>query len=614
MVVKISDEILLGVDKPARYTGGEWNMVKKDPRHMKIRYAFCFPDIYEVGMSHLGMKILYHLINMREDSYCERVFAPWTDMEEKMRKNNIPLFSLETKSALNCFDIIGFTLQYEMSYTNILNMLDLGDVPLLSRDRKGEDPFVCAGGPCAFNSEPLADFFDFVVLGEAEEVMDEILDVFIRWKEEGHNRLRKDFLLKISQIPGVYVPSLYTVEYNGDGTVKEVIPENDKIPKKVGKRLIENLDGVFYPEKFIVPFIDIVHDRIMLELFRGCIRGCRFCQAGFIYRPVREKSPDVLVGQAKTLIENTGYGEMSLASLSTSDYSRLGELTEGLLGETEKKKVNLTLPSLRIDSFSLDLLDKTQRVRKSGLTFAPEAGSQRLRDVINKGVMESDLLDSVRIAFEGGYNTVKLYFMVGLPTETMDDIGEIGTLVGKVIDEYFATDREKRRRGLSINVSTGAFVPKPFTPFQWEPQDKREELVKKQRMLKELLNTKHVKYSWSNEELSYIEAVFARGDRRLGKALLKAFEKGLKFDGWGEHFKFDKWMEVFKETGIDPDFYACRTRDYDEVLPWDHMDTGVSKEFFIRESMKAKKGELTPPCRDRCSYCGLDRYLGECVV
>lgn len=599
---RINDDILRSVEKPARYTGNEWNVVQKDVNDIKIRFAFCFPDVYEVGMSHLGMRILYHLINEREDSWCERVFAPWVDMEEKMRENGIPLFALESHDPVNIFDFIGFSLQYEMSYTNIINMLDLAGIPIRTADRAEEHPFVCAGGPCSCNPEPLAEIIDFFILGEAEEVINEVLDIYKGWKENGASR--EDFLDKISSVEGVYVPGFYDVQYNGDGTVKAVAPIKDKYPRKVRKRIVKDLDNVYYPEKVIVPFTDIVHNRLMLELFRGCIRGCRFCQAGFIYRPVREKNPEKLVEYAKKLEESTGYEEISLASLSTSDYTGLGELTEQLIEEMEPRKVNLALPSLRVDSFSLNLMEKAQKVRKSGLTFAPEAGTQRLRDVINKGVTEEDLINSVTIAFEGGWSTVKLYFMLGLPTETFEDIAGIADLGKKVVDAYMSIPKEKRGKGLKVTVSTSSFVPKPFTPFQWEAQDTIEMLMEKQRFLKDKIKSRYITYNWHEPELSFLEAVFARGDRKTGDVLIKAWEKGCKFDSWGDHFKFEKWMEAFNECGVDPAFYANRKRSSDEVFPWDHIDMGISKKFLLKENERAYKGELTSNCRVGCSGCG----------
>ncbi|MCX7921736.1 MAG: TIGR03960 family B12-binding radical SAM protein [Clostridia bacterium] len=612
MPLKISDEILSSVEKPSRYIGNEWNSVHKNPNEMKIRFAFCFPDVYEVGMSHLGMKILYHLLNERNDTYCERVFAPWVDMESKMREHDIPLFALESHDPINTFDFVGFTLQYEMSYTNIINMLDLAGIPLRSSERTKEHPFVCAGGPCAYNPEPLADVVDFFMLGEGEEIITEIMDIYSEWKAEDSSR--EEFLNRIVSIEGVYIPQFYEVKYNPDGTVNGVVPKKDHYPDKIKKRIIKDLDQTYFPDKIIVPFTDIVHDRIMLELFRGCTRGCRFCQAGFIYRPVRERSHEKLLELAKKLEESTGYEEISLTSLSTSDYTRLAPLTEGLIKEMEEKRVNLSLPSLRIDSFSLDLMEKAQKVRKSGLTFAPEAGTQRLRDVINKGVTEEDLLNSVSIAFNGGWNGVKLYFMIGLPTETYEDIEGIADLANKVVSAYMGVPKEKRGKGLNVTVSTSSFVPKPFTPFQWEAQDTMNTLRDKQRFLKDKIKSRYITYNWHESEVSFMESVFARGDRKTCDVLIKAWEKGCKFDGWGEHFKFKTWMEAFDECNVDPDFYSNRKRSYDEVLPWDHIDVGVSKKFLIKESEKAHRGELTSNCRVDCSGCGATAFGGGICV
>ncbi len=602
MTLKISDEILISVEKPSRYTGNEWNSIKKDPEDVDIRFAFCFPDVYEIGMSHLGMKILYHLLNDRKDTYCERVFAPWVDMEARMRDNGIPLYALESRDSVNAFDFVGFTLQYEMSYTNIINMLDLSGIPIFSRDRTASDPFVIAGGPCAYNPEPLADIIDIFIIGEGEEIINEVMDVYKLWKKD--NASRDEFLNRIVTIEGVYIPAFYDIEYNTDGTIRGMIPKKGDYPKVIRKRIIKDLDQVFYPEEMIVPFTDIVHDRIMLELFRGCIRGCRFCQAGFVYRPVREKSPSRLMESARKLQERTGYEEISLTSLSTSDYTKLGDLTEELIKEMEDKRVNLSLPSLRIDSFSLDLMEKAQKVRKSGLTFAPEAGTQRLRDVINKGVTEDDLINSASMAFNGGWSGVKLYFMIGLPTETNDDIEGISILGSKVVDVYMKVSKEKRGKGLNVTISTSSFVPKPFTPFQWEGQDTIEELREKQKFLKSKIKSKHITYNWHDSQLSLLEGIFARGDRRLGKVLVNAWKKGCKFDSWGEHFKFEEWMKAFEEEGLEPSFYANRKRGTEEILPWDHIDIGVSKKFLIKEKEKAYEGELTPNCRADCSGCG----------
>lgn len=593
------------VEKPGRYTGGEWGSVVKTPSEVDIRFAFCFPDTYEIGMSHLGIKILYGLFNQRKDTWCERVYAPWTDMEALMRQHNIPLYALESKDSLDKFDFIGFTLQYEMSYSNILNMLDLGNIPLLAKDRGEDDPLVCGGGPCAYNAEPITDFFDFFTMGEGEEVMTEVLDAYAEHKKQGGTR--KEYLEKIAKIEGVYVPSFYDVEYNDDGTVKSVTPNNENAKPVITKRIINDMDKVYYPTDFIVPNIEIVHDRIMLEVFRGCTRGCRFCQAGMIYRPVREKSPERLLSLAEDMIKNTGYEEISLTSLSTSDYSGLEPMCNGLLDMTKPKNINLSLPSLRIDNFSLELMEK---VRHKGLTFAPEAGTQRLRDVINKNITEDDITHSTRLAFEGGYNGVKLYFMMGLPTETDEDVEGISDLATLVADQYFAVPKEKRAKGLRITVSTSCFVPKPFTPFQWEPMDTMANLERKQEILQQKIRSRSIKYNWHDADVSYLEAVFARGDRKLNKALLEAHKQGVKFDSWAEFFSYEKWMGIFKACGIDPDFYATRKREYDEVLPWDHISVGVSKNFMINESKKAHDEVTTPQCREKCSGCGANKFGG----
>ncbi len=599
-------KILKEVQKPARYVGTEYNSVHKDLSKVYLRFAFCFPDVYEVGMSHLGIKILYHLLNSVPDIYCERVFAPWLDMEEKMRENKIPLFSLETRTPVADFDVVGFTLQYEMSYTNIVNMLDMAGIPPLACDRGEDMPFVYAGGPCAYNPEPLADMMDFFMIGESEEQILEVMDAYRSWKQSG---APKDaFLESLLSIRGIYVPKFYDVSYNEDGTLKEMVPNHPKAPVRVKKQIVRDMDKAFYPEKMIVPYMEVIHDRITLELFRGCIRGCRFCQAGMIYRPVRSRSPKRLLELAEKLIDSTGYEEISMSSLSTSDYPQLEELTEGLLDLTVKKKINLSLPSLRIDNFSLELMQKVQKVRKSGLTFAPEAGSQRLRDVINKGVNEEDLIRSVGLAFAGGYSGVKLYFMIGLPTETADDVKQIAHLAHKVVQTYWDTPKEKRNKGLRVTVSASSFVPKPFTPFQWAPQDDIETLRDKQHLIKDEIHDKAIHYNWHEATLSVLEGVFARGDRRLLKVLIRAQKMGIKFDAWQECFRYDLWQEAFRLEGIDPDFYNRRERSYEELLPWEIIDPGVSRAFLERENEKAKRGEVTRNCRAACSGCGIKEF------
>lgn len=599
------ERLLLTVQKPGRYSGGEINSVLKDKEKVDVRFAFCFPDTYEIGMSHLGMKILYSQFNEREDIWCERVFAPWLDFEEVMRENNIPLFALESRDAIKDFDFIGFTLQYEMSYTNVLNMLDLAKVPLRSADRDESHPLVVAGGPCACNPEPLADFIDIFFLGEGEEVDLEVIDLYKEHKKKGF--VKAEFLKEAAKIEGVYVPSLYNVEYLKDGKIKAVTPVGDA-PATVKKCIIADLDNCFYPDKFVVPFIQIVHDRAVQEVFRGCIRGCRFCQAGFIYRPVREKSADVVNHQAKCLCESTGYDEISLSSLSTSDYREIEPLLNNMLDWTKENHISLALPSLRIDNFSEELLEKIAHVRKTGLTFAPEAGTQRLRDVINKNVTEQEILQTCKTAFEGGYTAVKLYFMMGLPTETDEDLKGIAELGQKIVDMYYRMDNRPKGKSVSVSMSVAVFVPKPFTPFQFEPQITKEEMERKQAYLKSCITTRKIDLSMHDSSTSFLEAVFAKGDRKLCDVLESAYKKGCKFDSWSECFYLDKWNEAFKECGIDPDFYSLRTRDYDEINPWDHLDYAVSKEFLIRENELAHKDTTTPNCREKCSACGANCY------
>ncbi len=607
MLTKKQEQLLNKVQKPARYTGGEVNSVIKDKNSVKFRYAFCFPDNYEIGMSHLGMKILYSLVNAREDAWCERVFAPWTDMEEELRKADIPLFALESGDSLCAFDMIGFTLQYELSYSNVLNMLDLGKIPLRSRDRQSLTPIVVGGGPCACNPEPLADFFDIFLPGEGEEVTNELIDLLIEHKEKGSTKL--EFLRDAAKFEGVYVPAFYDVSYHADGTIATVTPK-EGAPAKVKKRIISDLDKVYYPEKFVVPYIDIVHDRAVAEVFRGCIRGCRFCQAGFIYRPIREKSSDTVNRQAKCLCDTTGYDEVSLCSLSTSDYSGIEQLIPQMFSWALPEKINVSLPSLRVDNFSEELMEELKKVRKSGLTFAPEAGTQRLRDAINKNVTEEEVLSTAAQAFRGGWTSVKLYFMMGLPTETLDDIAGIAELAQKVVDAFYKNPDKPKGKGVTVSISVASFVPKPFTPFQWEPQDTMEQLVTKQKHLMENVHTRKIQVSWHQSQTSFLEGVFARGDRKLCDVIEAAWRKGCKFDGWDEYFLFDKWMEAFQECGVDPAFYSNRRRDFSEILPWDHLDYGIRKEFLIEENKKAHESVTTPNCRQKCAACGAARLNG----
>ncbi|MDM0555468.1 TIGR03960 family B12-binding radical SAM protein [Clostridium perfringens] len=610
-MVRITDDILYRVEKPSRYVGGELNEVIKDPKEVDIRFGFCFPDVYEVGMSHLGSRILYHVLNQRKDTYCERVYAPWPDMEKLMRENNIPLYALETKDPINEFNFLAFTLQYEMSYTNILNMLNMGGIPLRASERTEKDPLVIAGGPCAYNPEPLYDIVDIFQLGEGEEGLNDLLDLYQKHKD---NFNKEAYLREASHIPSVYIPSLYDVTYNEDGTIKEFIPKYDDVPKKVKKRIINNFDQVDFPESLIVPYSEIVHDRVVLELFRGCTNGCRFCQAGMIYRPVREKSRKTLLDQARKMLKSTGYDEVSLVSLSTCDYSDIQGLVKDLIEEHGKNNVSVALPSIRVDAFSVDLLKEIQKVRKTGLTFAPEAGSQRMRDVINKGLSEERILEAAKNAFESGWSTIKLYFILGVPYETVEDAAEIGLLAEKIADQYFAVPKHIRNKGLRITVSTSILVPKPFTPFQWAPMEKMDIVTEKINAVKGAIKSRSIVYNYHEQKTSYMESVLARGDRRLCDVLIKAYEKGAKFDGWSEYFDFELWQEALAECNVDGDFYVYRQRSYDEILPWDFIDIGVTRKYLERENEKAKTGEPTQNCRKGCTGCGVNVNFkdGEC--
>ncbi len=595
------DAVLPLVERPARYIGGELGSVVKDANEVKLRFAFCFPDTYEIGMSHLGMKILYSLLNSREEYWCERVFAPWVDMRDRMMENDIPLYGLESLDPISGFDIVGFSLQYELSYTNVLYMLSLAGIPLRASERKGLWPLVVAGGPCTCNPEPMSDFIDLFMLGEGEEHILALCDLYLEAKDKGLSKT--EFLRRAAHIDGVYVPSLYDVTYHDDGTISGVTAL-DGAPQTVRKAIIRDLDSVYYPDTFVVPFTSIVHDRAQLEVMRGCLRGCRFCQAGFIYRPLREKTSETLNANARDLCATTGYEEISLSSLSTSDYSQI----EGLLGQmiewTSEQKINLSLPSLRIDNFPQELMEQIKQVRKSGLTFAPEAGTQRLRDVINKNITEQEILNTCRQSFEGGYTGVKLYFMLGLPTETDEDVKGIIELAQKIVDLYYSLPTRQKGKGVNVSVSVATFVPKPFTPFEFEPQDTREQIEYKQSLLRKTLTSRKISLSYHSVNTSILEAVFARGDRRLGSVIEAAFLKGCYFDGWDELFRFTDWMRILKEQGIDPAFYANRRRDYNEIMPWDHLDYYISKEFLVREHKHALDSLTTPHCRQLCSVCG----------
>lgn len=608
----LSDEILMSVEKPARYIGGEVNAVMKEKKRVDIRFAMCFPDVYEIGMSHLGIQILYDMFNQREDIWCERVYSPWTDMDRVLRERKLPLFALESQDPVKDFDFLGITIQYEMCYTNILQVLDLAQIPLKAGERTKEHPFVIGGGPCAYNPEPLADFFDLFYIGEGETQYFHLMDVYKIWKESGAPR--EAFLKQAAQVPGIYVPSLYDVEYHEDGTIRSMHPNCPEAPAQVKKQIVMDVTDTFYPKKPVVPYIKATQDRVVLEIQRGCIRGCRFCQAGMLYRPTRERDLSMLKEYAKEMLKNTGYEEISLSSLSSSDYSKLGELVEFLIGECGAKGVNISLPSLRIDAFSLDVMGKVQDVKKSSLTFAPEAGSQRLRNVINKGLTEEVILEGAGQAFEGGWNRVKLYFMLGLPTENEEDMKGIAWLAEKIAERYYDVPKEQRNKKCQIVVSTSFFVPKPFTPFQWAQMCTKEEFLHRAYVvnheIKEQKNKKSIKYNWHEADVTVLEGILARGDRRIGPAIQRAYEKGCLFDSWSEWFQNERWLEAFAECGTDMDFYTTRERALDEIFPWDFIDIGVSRRFLEKEWKRAHEETVTPNCRQNCSGCGAASFGG----
>ncbi len=610
----LSDEILLKIEKPARYIGNEINAIYKDKDAVDVRFAMCFPDVYEIGMSYLGIQILYDMLNRRDDVVCERVYSPWMDLDPIMREEGIPLFALESQDPVKDFDFLAFTIQYEMCYTNILQVIDLAQIPMFSKDRTESDPIVIGGGPCTYNPEPLADFFDIFYIGEGETVYYDLMDLYKTYKKEGWSR--QNFLIEAAKIPGLYVPSLYEVTYKEDGTLASFAPTVQDIPEKIKKQVVTDLGSTFYPEKPLVPFIKVTQDRVVLEIQRGCIRGCRFCQAGMVYRPNRERDLEFLKERARKMLENTGHEEISLSSLSSSDYEYLPELIDYLIEECTRQKVNISLPSLRIDAFSLDVMSKIQDVRKSSLTFAPEAGTQRMRDVINKGLTRENILNGSMEAFNGGWNRVKLYFMLGLPGETMEDVEGIAELSNAVAAQFYTIPKEQRPGNKRVDVvaSTSFFVPKPFTPFQWVRQNTPEEFIEKQRHLshtfREQLNWKSMRYNWHEAELTRLEGILARGDRRLSAVILSAYRNGCIYDSWSEYFKYDAWLAAFESENIDPDFYTSRNRDVDELLPWDFIDIGVSKAFLIRELERSKEAVVTPNCKMSCSGCGSKIYGG----
>ena len=608
----LDDDILLEIEKPARYIGGEVNAVMKNVEDIDVRFAMCFPDVYEIGMSHLGIQILYDMFNRREDVWCERVYSPWHDLDKVMREQKIPLFALESQDPIKEFDFLGITIQFEMCYTNILQILDLSQIPLHAKDRTLDDPFVIGGGPCTYNPEPIAEFFDIFYIGEGETAYDELLDAYKEWK--GSGKSRREFLERAAQIEGLYVPIFYDAEYNEDGTLKSFTPNNEYAPAVVKKQIVMDVTDAPYPMKPVVPFIKVTQDRVVLEIQRGCIRGCRFCQAGMLYRPVRERNVERLKQYAHDMLQNTGHEEISLSSLSSSDYSELKELVTYLIDEFKNKGINISLPSLRIDAFSLDVMSKVQDIRKSSLTFAPEAGSQRMRDVINKGLTEEVILNGAGEAFEGGWTKVKLYFMLGLPTETEEDMKEIAHLAEKVARRYYEIPKDQRHGKCQITASSSFFVPKPFSPLQWATMQPMEEYIRRAGIVQEAfrnqLNRKSLRYNWHTAEVTVLEGVFARGDRKVGKVLEEAYRLGCIYDAWDEYFDYDKWLQAFENTGVDMDFYNLRKRELDEIFPWDFINCGVTKSFLIREWKNAMEGYVTPNCRAKCSGCGAASYGG----